>query len=146
MSKPGYRELCLTEHGEQCIRCGSATGIVAHHINGDRSDNRIENLAPLCGNCHAVWHRRDSWDDFDEFVRSREAGVVPDYLNEVDVELLNVMSVGRVTPTFAADEIGVSREYASERLKRLLEHDHVQKLSRGLYEITDDGRGELTDD
>jgi len=140
MSKPGYRELCLTEHGEQCIRCGSATGIVAHHINGDRSDNRIENLAPLCGNCHAVWHQRDSWDDFDQFIQTREMGAMPDYLNETDVNLLEVLRDGRVTPTFAAEEVGVSREYASERLKRLLEHGHVQRLAAGLYELVSDPR------
>jgi len=140
MSKSDYRELCMSEHGKQCLRCGSATNVVAHHINGDRSDNRVENLAPLCRNCHAVWHRRDSWDDFGQFIESRDAGVIPDHLNEVDVELLDVLIVGRVTPTFAAEEISVSREYASERLKRLLEHGHVQKLAAGLYELVNDPR------
>jgi len=24
-----------------------------HHINGDGHDNRIENIALLCGNCHS---------------------------------------------------------------------------------------------
>jgi len=63
-----------------------------------------------------------------------------DDLNDTDRELLAVLTDGRVTPTFAAEEIGVSREYASERLKRLLEHGHVQKLAAGLYELVSDPR------
>lgn len=63
-----------------------------------------------------------------------------DDLNDTDRELLAVLTDGRVTPTFAAEEAGVSREYASERLKRFLEHGHVQKLAAGLYELVDDPR------
>jgi 5-methylcytosine-specific restriction endonuclease McrA len=29
-----------------------------HHINGDGSDNRLENLQLLCGNCHS---QTDNW-------------------------------------------------------------------------------------
>jgi DNA-binding Lrp family transcriptional regulator len=63
-----------------------------------------------------------------------------DDLNDTDRALLAVLIEGRVTPTFAAEEIGVSREYASERLKRLLEHGHVERLAAGLYELVDDPR------
>ena len=34
-----------------------------HHINGDPSDNRIENLIPLCPNCHARADRGDYPED-----------------------------------------------------------------------------------
>ena len=47
----------LKEH--KCEKCGNtewlgeAIPLELHHINGDHTDNRIENLQMLCPNCHA---------------------------------------------------------------------------------------------
>lgn len=44
---------------ERCETCGlaewlgHALPIALHHVNGDRHDNRLENLQMLCPNCHA---------------------------------------------------------------------------------------------
>jgi hypothetical protein len=44
---------------ERCERCGIAEwrgrplAVALHHINGDRLDNRVENLEFLCPNCHS---------------------------------------------------------------------------------------------
>lgn len=43
----------------QCAECGIAEwrgrslALALHHINGDRLDNRVENLELLCPNCHS---------------------------------------------------------------------------------------------
>ncbi|WP_306061321.1 winged helix-turn-helix domain-containing protein [Natronococcus wangiae] len=66
--------------------------------------------------------------------------LTPDKLNSTDKRLLNVLQDGRVTPQYAADQLEISRTYASERLKRLVEHGHVEKLAPGLYELVDDPR------
>jgi hypothetical protein len=44
---------------EQCEECGISDwrgrplSLALHHVNGDRNDNRLENLALLCPNCHS---------------------------------------------------------------------------------------------
>jgi HNH endonuclease len=43
----------------QCERCGIRSwldgplSMALHHVNGDRDDNRLENLTLLCPNCHS---------------------------------------------------------------------------------------------
>jgi len=63
-----------------------------------------------------------------------------DDLNETDDRILDLLREGRVTPTYAAEELGISREYASDRLTRFLEHDVAERIATGLYELSDDPR------
>ncbi|RLM67615.1 type IV toxin-antitoxin system AbiEi family antitoxin domain-containing protein [Halorubrum sp. Atlit-26R] len=72
--------------------------------------------------------------------------LTPADLNDTDDAVLDVLRSGRVTPQYAADEMGVSRTYASERLKRLVEHNHVEKVAPGLYELIDDPRDDAGED
>lgn len=75
--------------------------------------------------------------------------LTPDDLNSTDGRILDVLSDGRVTPQYVAEELDVSRTYASERLKRLVEHGHVARPAGGLYELVDDprpGEGDDTDE
>jgi 5-methylcytosine-specific restriction endonuclease McrA len=43
--------------GGRCEVCGETSGLELHHLNGDATDNRDENLALVCRDCHAQAHR-----------------------------------------------------------------------------------------
>lgn len=49
--------------GTLCTLCGFVPihicQLDVHHINGDHSDNRPENLTTLCANCHRLAHVAD---------------------------------------------------------------------------------------
>lgn len=47
---------------------------------------------------------------------------------------------GRVTTPFAAQATGYSLQYVRERLNRLVEHDHAEKIDDGFYEFRSDPR------
>ena len=70
------------------------------------------------------------------------AGVVlgPDDLNDTDRDILDMLQEGRVSPPFVAERLGKSREYTSQRLIRLREHEHARRIAPGLYELVDDPR------
>jgi len=51
-----YRERAITEYGELCKVCGSGEYVEVHHRDGDRTNNKLDNLIPLCRGCHAQVH------------------------------------------------------------------------------------------
>lgn len=61
-------------------------------------------------------------------------------LNEADEGIIEVLREGRNTPANIARRLDYSREYVSQRLKRLREHNMVNRPDRGLYELVDDPR------
>ena len=70
-----------------------------------------------------------------------------DDLRNVDVDLLEFLREGRVTPAFARDRMqdegvrDVTSTYLGQRLQRFEEHNHVENLyDSGLYELVDDPR------
>lgn len=76
----------------------------------------------------------------------------PGQLNDLDQTLLDLSHEGRITPTLARKQLAergladVSRQYVNRRLKRLAEHEHIENLlDTGVYELTDDPRGEDPD-
>lgn len=53
-----YRTTCFKHHGKKCIVCGEEKIVTVHHINENHSDNRPENLIPLCPTHHQYVHSR----------------------------------------------------------------------------------------
>lgn len=55
-----YREKCLSQKLHCCNICGASGELLVHHIDGDRSNNELGNLIPLCDGCHRKVHRRST--------------------------------------------------------------------------------------
>ena len=54
------KEHLIIERGHKCEKCGNTEwfgqpiALEVHHIDGDRTNNSVENLQVLCPNCHAT--------------------------------------------------------------------------------------------
>ena len=55
--KQTHREVCFREYDEECQVCGSEENIDVHHRDGNRANNRTDNLIPLCHSCHMHIHK-----------------------------------------------------------------------------------------
>jgi predicted transcriptional regulator len=75
----------------------------------------------------------------DDVVRKRA-----DWLTRKDEEILEVMrEEGNMTPQALEDFDVTVANYARDRLAELARYGLVEKLSRGLYRLTDDGEAFL---
>jgi len=68
MSKMGYREKCLSQKLNLCNICGADEELLVHHIDGDRDNNDLSNLLPVCVGCHGKVHAQtdkgEKWDKY----------------------------------------------------------------------------------
>ena len=53
-----YQTTCWLYHGKKCLICEEEKIVTVHHVNEDHSDNRPENLVPLCPTHHQYVHSR----------------------------------------------------------------------------------------
>ena len=53
-----YRTLCFRYHGKKCLVCNEDKIVAVHHVNENHSDNRPENLVPLCPTHHHYMHSK----------------------------------------------------------------------------------------
>lgn len=61
-------------------------------------------------------------------------------LNPTDNAILDMLQLGRCSPTYIAQKQDYSRQNVTNRLGRLVEHGYVIKLAPGLYELKEDPR------
>jgi hypothetical protein len=128
----GYREKCLRTKGRNCVVCGAADDIVVHHIDGDRDNNQIRNLVPVCKDHHRQIHSKDGdlggWSVVlgDDEMVGRKA-------RHTDQEVLRMFHGGppvRFTDEIA-DDLNMSQQGAYKRLTKLQEMGLVDKHTTG---------------
>ena len=60
----GQREIVLLRDDRMCVICSKTTKLCVHHIDKNRQNNTLENLATLCSSCHGKIHAMDKWITF----------------------------------------------------------------------------------
>ena len=66
-----YQTLCFTQHKRKCVVCDETKILAVHHYNEDHSDDRIENLVPLCPTHHQYVHSK---------YKDEVAGIIDEYV------------------------------------------------------------------
>lgn len=66
-------------------------------------------------------------------------------LDDTDRTILRELAEGRATPGYLSKQTAVTRQTIQNHLKPLVAGEYVDKIDTGLYEITDRGRGAVTD-
>lgn len=68
----------------------------------------------------------------------------PEWMSETDVLIIisldssHILQV--VSPNILAYNLGISREHISRRLSKLTEEGYVEKVDKGKYALSDDGK------
>lgn len=58
-TKVNYRAVCFNAHKRKCLVCDEDIFVIAHHLDGIRTNNAPENLIPLCHTHHHYIHHRE---------------------------------------------------------------------------------------
>lgn len=58
-------------------------------------------------------------------------------LSEADEKIIDHLREGRNLPSNIAEDVGFTRQYVSNRIKRLREHGYVENIGNGVYELGD---------
>lgn len=80
---PEYAELRLLVFARddfRCVLCGRRGLLHCHHLNYDKTDNRMDNAVSLCGRCHISHHAAEGWpiDLFSKIAENGKAQTVRD--------------------------------------------------------------------
>lgn len=125
-----YRSKAINKYGEECAECGATENIDVHHRDGDRTNNDIENLIPLCEDCHSERHDGYTFDS------GGEGG-----LTQITVRLDggNLAAIERVSEGTHRSRSDVIRDAVSEYLHGDKEDkNEVRRLEKQVSQLEEE--------
>lgn len=69
-----YTTLAWRYHDKKCVVCGEQNIVAVHHVNEIHTDNRPENLIPLCPTHHQYMHSKHRYlieDIVDKYIENK---------------------------------------------------------------------------
>lgn len=124
-----YKKLCSTFNNMICNNCFSRRSfkdnfhIEVHHIDGDKKNNRIENLIPLCANCHKEdhLHKRNENEHLEEVKNyvSRMRSLIENSTPKFENKILNFTKPNELLFLIKTAEMLDYESFTKERIKKL---------------------------
>jgi len=56
--KSKYVLICFRNHEKKCVCCDEKNIVEVHHYDGNKNNDKPENLVPMCPTHHRYWHSR----------------------------------------------------------------------------------------
>ncbi len=53
-----YQQVCFKHHEHKCVVCNENLLLDVHHYDGNKRNNKPENLIPMCATHHNYWHSK----------------------------------------------------------------------------------------
>ena len=72
-----YRQICFANHQHKCVVCEENLMLDVHHLDGNKKNNKPENLIPLCATHHNYWH-----SNYKNLIEEKVLQYVKQYINE----------------------------------------------------------------
>jgi len=67
-----YRIICFNHHKHECCVCGEDKMLDVHHFDGDKFNNKPENLIPICATHHNYIHSKYKDEVIDKVIEYRD--------------------------------------------------------------------------
>ena len=121
-----FRKPLIKLRGQQCECCKNTTwlnqpiNVEVHHIDGDKSNNQLENLQLLCPNCHSYTNNYGS--------KNKKQSDITD--NELIIALQNSSSIRQALLSLGMSDAGGNYT----RARQLIKDNNIHLVEKTLKE------------
>lgn len=99
---------CKSEFGDDCFFCQSSKATLVHYVNGNRSDDSIDNMRPCCPDCLKQIHSPNT--NYIEWSKKLENPPIETPDSETVREMIDASDTPYISVTELSEELDVDAE------------------------------------